>query len=155
MLFWRTGVMNQVLRKGARKEEEPMVMKSEIHDTPAAVAEAGAPLTPVKAAARKAGSRKKVAPKGAKAAPRAKSSKPAKPAKKAGRKNAPRRESKGATILEMIGRAKGATLAEIMAATGWQAHSVRGFISTAAKKPGIRIESSKNDSGDRLYRIAK
>jgi hypothetical protein len=47
-----------------------------------------------------------------------------------------------------------ATLAEIMEATGWPAHSVRGFISTAGKKPGVRIESSKNDSGDRVYRIA-
>ena len=60
-----------------------------------------------------------------------------------------------AGILQMIGRAKGATLAEIMNATGWQAHSVRGFLSTAGKKPGVRIESSKNDSGDRVYRIAK
>jgi hypothetical protein len=147
--------MNQVLRKGARKEEEPMMMESEIHDTAAPVAEAGAPLTPGKAAAKKAGGRKKAAPKGAKAAPRKKSSKPTKPGKKAARKNAPPRESKGATILEMIGRAKGATLAEIMTAVGWQAHSVRGFISTAGKKPGVRIESSKNDSGDRVYRIAK
>ena len=67
----------------------------------------------------------------------------------------PRAESKGAKIIEMIGRAKGATLAEIMKATDWQAHSVRGFISTAAKKNRIKIESSKNDSGDRVYKIAK
>ena len=52
----------------------------------------------------------------------------------------------------MIGRAKGATLAEIMKATDWQAHSVRGFISTAAKKHGIKIESSKNEAGDRVYK---
>jgi hypothetical protein len=57
--------------------------------------------------------------------------------------------------LEMMGRAKGATLAEIMAAVGWQAHSVRGFISTAGKKPGVRIESFKNDSGERVYRLAR
>jgi hypothetical protein len=55
----------------------------------------------------------------------------------------------------MIGRAKGAILAEIMKATDWQAHSVRGFISTAATKRGIKIESSKNETGDRVYRIAK
>ncbi len=50
--------------------------------------------------------------------------KAAKPDRKA---TAPRAESKGAKILDMIGRAKGATLAEIMKATDWQAHSVQGF----------------------------
>jgi hypothetical protein len=44
----------------------------------------------------------------------------------------------------MIGRAKGATLADIMKATDWQAQSVRGFLSTAAKKHGLKIESTKN-----------
>ena len=63
--------------------------------------------------------------------------------------------SKGAKIIDMIGRAKGATLAEIMKATDWQAHSVRGFISTAGKKHGVKIESAKNDAGERSYRIAK
>ena len=56
-------------------------------------------------------------------------------------------------ILEMIGRAEGATLAEIMKAAGWQAHSVRGFISTAGKKHNITIESSKNEAGERVYMI--
>ena len=66
-----------------------------------------------------------------------------------------RAQRKGAQILEMIGRAKGATLAEIMAAAGWQAHSVRGFISTAGKKHGVKIESRKNESGERAYRITR
>ena len=69
--------------------------------------------------------------------------------------SAPRAESKGAKIIEMIGRAKGATLAEIMKATDWQAHSVRGFISIAGKKHNVKIESSKNEADDRFYRIAK
>jgi hypothetical protein len=55
-------------------------------------------------------------------------------------------------ILDLIGRAKGATLAEIMKATDWQAHSVCGFLSTAAKKHGLRIESTKTEADDRVYR---
>jgi hypothetical protein len=62
-------------------------------------------------------------------------------------------ESKGAKILEMIGRAKGVSLAETMKATDWQPHSVRGFISTAANKHKVNIESAKNESGERVYRI--
>jgi hypothetical protein len=67
----------------------------------------------------------------------------------------PSAESKGAKILELIGRPKGATLAEIMKATDWQAHSVRGFLSTAGKKRGLNIESTKNDAGERVYQIKK
>ena len=137
---------------------------SEATDTnqAAAVAEQGAHVAPEKAPSKKGASQKKGAPKGQKTAKGAKA-KAATPKKtKAGKKaartkeaSAPRAESKGAKIIDMIGRAKGATLAEIMKATDWQAHSVRGFISTAAKKNRIKIESSKNDSGDRVYKIAK
>jgi hypothetical protein len=55
----------------------------------------------------------------------------------------------------LIGRPKGASLAEIQKATDWQAHSVRGFLSTAAKKHGLKIESSKTEAGDRVYQIKK
>ena len=69
-------------------------------------------------------------------------------------KGAPRAASKGAKILEMIGRAKGATLAEIMKATEWQAHSVRGFISGALrKKMGLAVESTTGADGERSYSI--
>jgi hypothetical protein len=67
----------------------------------------------------------------------------------------PRAESKGAKIIDLLGKAKGATLAELMEATGWQAHSIRGFLSTAAKKQSLTIESTKSESGLRTYRIAK
>ena len=66
-----------------------------------------------------------------------------------------RPESKGAKILDLIRRPKGATLAEIMKATGWQAHSVCGFISTAGKTNDVTIESSKDEAGERRYRMAK
>ena len=60
-------------------------------------------------------------------------------------------QSKGAQILELIGRAKGATLPEIMRVTAWQAHSVRGFLSTAAKKRNLKIASARNEAGERVY----
>jgi hypothetical protein len=84
-----------------------------------------------------------------------KSAKPAAKPARAKDATTPRPESKGAMILGLIGRPKGATLAEIMKAADWQAHSVRGFISTAGKKHGVKIESSKNEAGERVYRIAK
>jgi hypothetical protein len=129
----------------------------------ATVAEQSAQGAPEKTATNKAASQKKGAPKGQTAAKSAntkaaapkkeakakKASKPA-PAKKT---TAPSAESKGAKIVEMIGRAKGATLAEIMKATDWQAHSVRGFLSTAAKKNRIKIESAKNEGGERVYSL--
>ncbi len=135
---------------------------AETSDKAAAVAEQGAPIAvekaaPEKAPAKKGTNQKKGAPKAKKAAKAAApaKNKASKKAAKGERKTGPRAESKGAKILEMIGRAKGATLAEIMKATDWQAHSVRGFISTAGKKHNVRIESSKNDAGERLYGIAK
>ena len=97
------------------------------------------------------------AKKGAKAAKPKKQAKAGKKAKPAPAKetSTPRAESKGAKILELIGRPKGASLAEIMKATDWQAHSVRGFLSTAAKKHGLKIESTKTEAGDRVYQIKK
>src|SRR6266851_7758701 len=129
--------------------------------TAATVAEQGATVAPEKAPSKKRASQKKGGPKGQKAAKGAKAKKKAKAGKKATKPSrvkgasTPRTESKGAKILEMIGRAKGATLAEIMKTTDWQAHSVRGFLSTAAKKHKLNIESSKNEAGERVYRIAK
>ena len=70
---------------------------------------------------------------------------------RAGAAARPRAESKGAKILELIGRPQGSTLAEIMKVTQWQAHSVRGFLSTAAKKHNLHIESRKTEAGDRVY----
>jgi hypothetical protein len=135
-------------------------------NTAATLAEQGAHVAPEKAPSKKRASQKKGAPKSQKAAKGSKT-KPAAPKKdaKASKKAAtparakeasmPRAESKGAKILDMIGRAKGATLAEIMKSTAWQAHSVRGFLSTAAKKHALKIESTKTEAGDRVYKIAK
>jgi Protein of unknown function (DUF3489) len=133
---------------------------AETNDKAAAGAELGAHVAPGKASSKKGTSQKEGAPKAKKSATDATPKKEAKANKKAAKParakaTAPRAESKGAKILEMIGRAKGATLAEIMKATAWQAHSVRGFVSTTGKKHRVKIESSKNEAGDRVYRIAK
>ena len=63
--------------------------------------------------------------------------------------------SKAAKILDLLKRPNGATLAEIMKATDWQAHSVRGFLSTAGKKHRLKIESTRTAAGERTYKIAK
>jgi hypothetical protein len=58
-------------------------------------------------------------------------------------------------VLELLRRKEGATLAEIAKATDWQNHSIRGFISgTLTKKMGLNVESAKNATGERTYRIA-
>jgi hypothetical protein len=65
-----------------------------------------------------------------------------------------REGSKKAIVLELLRRLEGATLTDIMAATGWQAHSVRGFLSGAlGKKMGLTVESLKTSEGARAYRI--
>ena len=135
-----------------------------ITENAATVAEQGAYVAPEKASSKKGATQKKGTPKGkkrakggkAKASPKkeAKAGTKAKPAQ-AKEASTPRAESKGAKILELIGRPKGASLAEIMKVTAWQAHSVRGFLSTAAKKHGLKIESTRTEGGDRLYQVKK
>lgn len=64
--------------------------------------------------------------------------------------------SKTAKVLELIQRPKGATLAELMKATGWLKHSVRGFISGAlGTKMGLKIDSTKREDGERVYTLAR
>lgn len=93
------------------------------------------------------------------AAPRAAKGAPKKPkATKAARTkdgaSVPREFSKKAIVLEMLRRKEGATLAEIAKATDWQNHSIRGFISGAiTKKMGLKVESTKQEGGERHYRI--
>jgi hypothetical protein len=97
----------------------------------------------------------KKAAKGAKPAKKAKATKKAKPAKKAVGKPAADRTNKKAEIIAMMKRAKGVTLAEIIAATGWQKHTIRAFVSVLGSKGGEKIDSSKNAAGERTYKIAK
>ena len=86
-----------------------------------------------------------------KPSPRRRPAAPKKPA----RKPKADRANKKAEVIAMMKRAKGATLAEIIAATDWQPHTVRGFVSILGSKGGEKIESSKNAAGERTYKIAK
>jgi len=115
-----------------------------------AVQKLDAPATPETAAATETAPTAHQAAKGA--PKKAKASKAAMP--KAGAP-VPREFSKKAIVIDLLKRPKGATLQDIMKATDWQAHSVRGFISESlTKKMGLKVESSKNDANVRIYRIA-
>lgn len=66
-----------------------------------------------------------------------------------------RENSKQAQVIGMLKRPEGATVAQIMAATGWLAHTVRGtFAGAFKKKLGLTITSEKPEGGERVYRIA-
>jgi hypothetical protein len=95
------------------------------------------------------------ATKGPRKAKKAKSAKKGGRAKRAAAKPKADRANKKAEVIAMMNRAKGATLAEIMKATGWQPHTVRGFVSILGSKGGEKIDSSKNAAGERTYRIGK
>ena len=98
-----------------------------------------APVTPK---SRKKASPAERRPKSQKAAKRAKSGVGA------------RTGSKAAKVLELLRRPDGASLREIMKSTGWQAHSVRGFLSgTVSKRMGLNLVSAKSDDGERRYSL--
>jgi hypothetical protein len=65
-----------------------------------------------------------------------------------------REGSKKSEVIDLMRRSQGATLAEIMELTGWQAHTVRGFVSgTLIKKLSLKVESFRSDEKDRTYRV--
>ena len=75
--------------------------------------------------------------------------------KKAAGKPTAEPSNKKAEVIAMMKRAKGATLGEIMKATDWPPHTLRGFISILGSKGGEKIESSKSDAGECRYRITR
>lgn len=67
-----------------------------------------------------------------------------------------RTESKLQKCLTLLKSADGATIEELMVATAWQAHSVRGFLAgTVKKKLGLTLDSKKAEDGVRRYFVMK
>jgi hypothetical protein len=65
-----------------------------------------------------------------------------------------KRASKQSMLIDMLKRDEGASISQIVEATGWQPHTVRGVISGALKKKlGLNVTSEKADNGERVYRI--
>ena len=75
-----------------------------------------------------------------------------KPARK---QHTARTDSKQAQLIAMLRRTEGASIPEVVAALGWQQHTVRGAIAGALKKKlGLQIVSEKSDDRGRIYRIS-
>jgi hypothetical protein len=63
--------------------------------------------------------------------------------------------TKAERILALLRRSQGATIAELTKSTGWQAHSVRGFLSgTLKNKLKLKLKSERLEGKDRRYRVA-
>ncbi len=63
--------------------------------------------------------------------------------------------SKSDTLIAMLSRPEGATIQAMMTATGWQAHSVRGFLAGTLKRKLGKAVTSETTEGGRTYRIAE
>jgi hypothetical protein len=96
--------------------------------------------------------KKAAAKKGKAAVKKHAASKGTKSKREEGTKTEFRDGSKGAQVLAML--KKGATLAKIMDETGWQKHSVHGFLAgTIRKKMGLELKRTKNKSGESVYSL--
>ncbi|HUQ94506.1 MAG TPA: DUF3489 domain-containing protein [Bryobacteraceae bacterium] len=63
--------------------------------------------------------------------------------------------SKKERVLALLKRVEGATLADMMVATGWQSHSVRGYLSgNLRKKLNLNVQLVKREDGQKAYTIA-
>jgi len=134
-----------------------MTTSTENEQTAQATAAAGEkPEPPTKAhvAARKG----RVAPSKGKSAKKAtpakKGAKGAKRAKTVNKPTGARQGSKTSKVLDLLKRQGGATAKELLKATGWLPHSLRGFLSgTIGKKMGLKVESTKSEDGERTYTV--
>jgi hypothetical protein len=123
-------------------------------------APAGATVQPPKATKRAnaAPRKRRVAPgkpsSGKKASSAERRPKSQKAAKQAKRATGAREGSKAAKVLTLLRRPDGASLKELIKATGWLAHSVRGYLSgTVSKRMRLKLVSTKSEDGERRYSV--
>jgi hypothetical protein len=136
-------------------------MIAEATSTTSAPAAGGTPKATKKAtrAPQRADVAKKKGKAGKKATPAKKTPKTATKPKgarpdKAANEKRVREGSKTEKILALLKRPDGVTAKELMKATGWQPHSVRGFLSgTIGKKMGLTVTSTKGEDGERTYSV--
>ncbi len=141
LLVRPNGAMNVLTRRLPRKGETTQMTIS-------------TPQEPTKTAPATAGTEASVAKRRSRPAPS--KARPARKATRAKKVALACHGSKTAKILELLKRPGGVTLTELTKATGWQAHSVRGFLSgTIGKKMGTPVESSQRADGERAYRLSK
>ncbi len=75
---------------------------------------------------------------------------------KAAKAGGPRAGTKQAVLIDLLKRKTGATIDDLVKATGWQPHSVRGAISgTLKKKLGLKVTSEPNEKRGRVYQIVE
>ncbi len=77
-------------------------------------------------------------------------------AKTGARRGRQRPQTKKQIAVSLLQRSKGASIAEMQRAMGWQAHSVRGFLAATVKKmQGVTLISEKPENGPRRYRVVR
>jgi hypothetical protein len=147
--------------------------KATVAEQTATIAEQSAPVAPEKPSSKKGASPKRGAPKGQQAGKDGRGRRSPTTGNKAGKKATSKKNgvhgakavkqakdasapqgSKTAKVLDLLKRPGGATVKELMKATGWQPHSVRGFLSGAiGKKMALAVTSTKGEDGERRYAV--
>jgi len=155
---WAKRIWKQIQGLGGAAQPAPEPEKPAAAPAkPKAAGKAKAGTQAAKGSPAKGKASKKATP--AKAGPKGKKGAKARDAQKAtepGEPKTARAGSKSEEVIAMLKRKGGATMAEIMAHTGWQKHTTRGWVSGfLGKKMGIAVESFKSDNGERTYRINK